>query len=94
MENMICDTSPEAERIQIELLRQAGPTKRFSIMCSLSETVNRMSMRAIQKANPDMSQIEVKLRFVALHYGSGLADKLRDYVEERPECKAQMLLRH
>jgi len=43
-----------------------------------------LSKRAIQRANPDMSEREVDLAFVEHHYGKALAEQLRSYMECEP----------
>lgn len=84
--SLISDTSPEAERVQIALLRRAGPGRRFDLMRSLTATTVALSRRAIQRANPDLSQHELDLRFVELHYGRELAGRLRTYLENRADA--------
>ena len=85
---MICqspDTTPQAEKVQIELIRQSSVAKRISIVRSLTQTAMFLSRRAIQRANPSLSEREVDLLFVELHYGKDLAERLRSYMErERP----------
>ena len=79
------DTAPQAERVQIELIRESGVSERISRVRSLSQTVMFLSRRAIQRANPSLSEREVDLAFVELHYGKDLAERLRLYTErERP----------
>lgn len=77
------DTHPTAEEVQLQLLRQATPAKRFAIMCSLSQTVAALSRRAIQRANPAYSQQELDLAFVSYYYGEALAGRVRLYLEQR-----------
>ena len=77
------DTHPQAEEIQIMLLRQVSIAERFAIMHSLSETAIQLSRRAIQRANPTYSELEVNLAFVAYHYGEDLAERVRQYLEQR-----------
>jgi len=77
------DTSIEAERVQIELLRQAGVPRRVALARSLSQTAMFLSRRAIQRANPSFNQRQVDLAFVALHYGEDLAERLRLYLERK-----------
>jgi hypothetical protein len=74
------DTHPEAERVQVELLRQASVSKRLSLALSLSETAMSLSRRAIRRARPGISEREVGLTFVELHYGRELAQRVREYV--------------
>jgi len=77
------DTHLGAEEIQIMLLRQATVAKRLAVMRSLSRTVIQLSRRAIRRANPTYSQLEVKLAFVAYHYGEELAKRSSQYLEQR-----------
>ena len=77
------DTTPEAEKIQIELLRKATISRRMSIVRSLSQTVMYLSRRAIKRANPSFTEREVDIAFVANHYGQDLAERLRIYLKQR-----------
>jgi len=77
------DTSVQAERVQIELLRQAGVSRRVALARSLSQTAMFLSRRAIQRANPSFSRRQVDLAFVAVHYGEDLAVRLRLYLERK-----------
>jgi hypothetical protein len=81
---MICqspDTDPRAEKVLIELIRKSSVAERISRVRSLSQTVMFLSRRAIQRANPCMTEREVNLAFVELHYGKALAEQLRSYME-------------
>lgn len=71
------DTSPEAHRVQIELLRRASTAQRFQLARALSDTTLRLSWRAIRQENPCASEEELALAFARLLYGRDLADRLR-----------------
>ena len=71
------DTDPEAEARQIALLRAAGPSRRVGTALALSATVIALARRALGRAMPNASELEVQLRFVELHYGRDLADGVR-----------------
>lgn len=77
------DTTPEAEEMQIELLRRASVTRRAEIMFSLSATTRWLAYEAIKKANPGISDIEADLLFVEYHYGKDLAGKVRACLAEK-----------
>ena len=77
------DTDPQAERVQIELLRAASVSERISLVRSLSQTVMTLSRRAIQRVNLSMSERELDLAFVAYHYGEDLAERLRQYLRRK-----------
>jgi hypothetical protein len=83
MASRSADTDPEAERVQIELLRQAGPARRLQMGLSLSAWVITMAKNAIRRSMPEASELEVDLRFVELHYGRELADDVRRYLAAR-----------
>ena len=76
------DTHPEAERVQIDIIRQASVARRISIVRSLSQTSIFLSRRAIARAHPELNEQKVDLLFVAYHYGDDLAAHLREYLEQ------------
>ncbi len=77
------DTCEQAEKVQIELIRRATVAQRISTLRSLSQTAMFLSKRAIQRANPSFSKRQVDLKFVELHYGKNLAEKLQAYLESK-----------
>lgn len=83
MDEPLSDTSPAAHRAHIELLRKATNSQRAALALELSDTVIALSKRAIRRANPDASEIELAWRFVAQHYGKDLADGVRRKLEAR-----------
>lgn len=76
------DTHPEAEKVQIDLIRKTDFSKRMTMLASLTETVRLLSFRAIKRANPGLSDRECDILFVEYHYGKELADKLKKYFEK------------
>lgn len=77
------DTTPEAERVQIDLLRAAPVSRRLHLAWSLSATVIGAARRALARANPQASQAELDVRFVEIHYGPDLATALREDLRRR-----------
>ncbi|MGB1799345.1 MAG: hypothetical protein ACPHLK_00785 [Gammaproteobacteria bacterium] len=82
MHSKLSDTHPEIEKIQLSLIREANIAKRISLVRSLSQTTIQLSRRAIARANPELSDKEVDIAFVASHYGSDLADRLKTYISK------------
>ncbi len=78
------DTSPAAERVQIELLRRASVAQRAALARSLSRTTLQLARRAVERANPDADAQEIAVRFVAICYGRELAESLRQYLRSAP----------
>jgi hypothetical protein len=79
------DTSPEAHRVQLDLLRKATPAKRASLARSLSRFTMRLSRSALRRARPEASERDIDLAFVELCYGRDLAERLRTYLAARLE---------
>ena len=77
MRDGLNDTDAEAERVQLELLRRAGPARRLQLALSLSRSVMSLSRGGIARRLEDASPEELGLRFVEVHYGAELADALR-----------------
>jgi hypothetical protein len=77
MKTLSSDTDPEAERVQIALLRQAGSARRFALARSLSRTTMQLARRTIRRRHPDASEEELGLIFVATYYGPELANRMR-----------------
>ena len=77
------DTSPEMERVQIELIRKATSTKLFGLVRSMSQTMIEASIRNIRKLHPDASQEEITVIFVELYYGKKVADLVRSQIEKK-----------
>jgi len=80
---LLSDTHPEAEQVQIELLRKLSVAERFSKVRALTARTLGLSKRAIARANPDFSPEEVKLKLIELHYGADLAQRVREYLANR-----------
>lgn len=76
-------TDPEAEGVQLSLLRNASNARRGSLALALSGWALQMAQRAIRRAHPELSEREVGLRFVELHYGEDLAERVRRHLAER-----------
>ena len=77
------DTSPDAERVQVALIRQASVARRLHIALRLSATVISSARRALARARPQASARERDLRFVELHYGAALAKELGEELARR-----------
>lgn len=77
------DTSLEAANFQIALLQSKTTSQRLALTLSLSETTAHLSKRAIWRANPQLSENEMRCRFIELHYGRTLADSFRKYLQDR-----------
>ena len=71
------DTTLDAERVQVALLRAAPVARRLHLAVGLSAAVIGVARRALARAQPHASARELDLRFVELHYGADIADGVR-----------------
>jgi hypothetical protein len=79
----LSDTDREAALVQLDLMRRASPAQRLRLALSLSRAVITLSRDGLARWMPAASETEIGLRFVALHYGSALADEVRADLEGR-----------
>ncbi len=79
----IRDTSPEAESVLIQLLRERPAPMRLADAVSASNRVAEQCKNAIRRWNPQISENEVKLRFIELNYGQEIADDVRAYLGDK-----------
>jgi hypothetical protein len=80
----LSDTDPDSERVQIELLRAAGPSRRASLALGLTRTVIALSRRALRAAHPELPEPEIELLWVEFHYGREIAEGIRRYRRPPP----------
>jgi hypothetical protein len=67
------DTSPETERVLIELLRQAPAWRRLQLADRMSNTVRSLSLAGLRARHPNASETELRRRFADIHLGPNLA---------------------
>jgi hypothetical protein len=83
MSTQSIDTHPEIEKLQISLIRNASVSKRISKVRSLSQSVIRLSKRAILRANPNFSQMDADIAFIEYHYGRELSVSVKKYLNKK-----------
>jgi hypothetical protein len=80
--NRLSDTHPNAARVQLELMRAAGHERRSELMNQYSQELIRASrLRLLQKHQGN--ELEAKLEWVKLQYGTDLEQKVRSYLVGR-----------
>jgi hypothetical protein len=79
------DTSPEMERVQIEMLQKAPLTKRFAMIESWSQFILEAAKQGIRRDYPEACEEEVALILVARQYGQPLADGVRRQLSQRKQ---------
>jgi hypothetical protein len=69
------DTSPEAERVLIELLRKAPVWRRLQLADRMSNMARGLSLAGLRMRHPMASEVELRRRFADVHLGPELALK-------------------
>lgn len=77
------DTHPDAEAVQLELIRQMSPEKRVGKAIALSGQVIRMAKAAIRRQFPQYTEEEVGIKFIEVHYGEALASAVEAHLKGR-----------
>ncbi|GAC1308081.1 MAG: hypothetical protein NVSMB27_45830 [Ktedonobacteraceae bacterium] len=77
MKTQSIDTSLDAERVLIEMIRRAPLPKRFAFVQSWTVSMMEAGRQYVQQLHPQASDEEVQLLFVERQYGKDLTDELR-----------------
>ena len=77
---MPTDTSADADRVQLSLLRQAGVQRRASLAIGLSASVVAMSRAAMRARLPNATARELDIAWVRSAYGEKLATALEAHL--------------
>lgn len=65
----VSDTTPRAAAIQLDLYRNAGPSRRATIAAELSDAVRETTLAGIRRRHPEYSEREIAAAFLRLVYG-------------------------
>ena len=76
MRTQSSDTSPEAERVLIELLRQAPAWRKLQLTDHMSAVTRQLCWAGIRSRHPNATPAEWRRRFAEIHLGSKLAAKV------------------
>jgi hypothetical protein len=76
LEMSTSDTSPEAESIQIDLLRKAPTWKRLRVAAEMSETVMLLSRIGVARRNPGATPAELRRLAAETILGPDLASRV------------------
>ena len=75
MRQLAEDTSPEAERVLIELLRKASPARKLAMVLSANRTARALALTGLRERHPGESPERLRRRLADLWLGPELAAK-------------------
>ena len=88
MRSMLSDTHPDAERFQLDLIRKMTVAERLARAAEWTAIGGQHVPPGTRPANPAPRKRELDLLWMEQQYGRDLAVRLRNYLQERPPCKA------
>lgn len=79
MSGLYSDTHPKMEALQIQLWRQASPTRKMQMLAQLNASARTLALTGLPSRYPQASEAELRRRLADLLLGEELA--LRVYGE-------------
>ena len=72
----LSDTSPDAERVQIELMRRAPAWRKLELVGQMNETVRLLALSGLRQCYPQATPEELRRRLADLWLGAELAARV------------------
>jgi len=76
MSKLFSDTHSKMEALQLELWRQADPTRKMQMVAQLNETTRLLAITGLRSQFPQASAEELRRRLAGLILGEELAKKV------------------
>ena len=70
------DTNPKMEAFQIQLWRQASPTRKMNMLAQLNAAARLLALTGLRAQYPQASEAELRLKLAGLLFGDALARKV------------------
>ncbi len=82
------DTSPHIEQVQIELLRQMPPWRKFALVGQLNRMVDTLALNGLRQRHPHAAPEELRRRLADIRLGPDLAARVYGQLpEEWPDAE-------
>ena len=76
MSRLSSDTHPKMEALQIQLWRQASPTRKMHMLAQLNASARMLAMTGLHSRFPNASETELRFKLAGLLLGDELARKV------------------
>jgi len=73
---VLSDTTPEAEAVQLRLLRAASAWRKLELMAQLNFTARHLALIGLRERHPHADEAELRRRLADLLLGSELAARV------------------
>ncbi len=75
MSALFSDTHPKMEALQIQLWRQASPTRKMNMVAQLNASARLLAQAGLRSRFPQASEAELRFKLAVLLLGDDLARK-------------------
>ena len=76
MSSLYSDTHPKMEALQIQLWRQANPTRKMEMVAQLNASVRMLALSGLRSRFPKATEAELRRRLAGLLLGEELTLKV------------------
>lgn len=76
MSALFSDTHPKMEALQIQLWRQATPTRKMNMLAQLNASARLLAMAGLRSRYPNAGEAELRRRLAGLLLGDELSRKV------------------
>jgi hypothetical protein len=76
MSKLFSDTHPKMEALQIQLWREASPTRKMEMLAQLNDSTRLLAMTGLRSQFPQANAEELRRRLAGLILGEELARKV------------------
>jgi hypothetical protein len=76
MSALSSDTNPKMEALQIQLWRQASPTRKMDMLAQLNASARTLALAGLRLRHPQASEAELHRRLAGLLLGEEVAYKV------------------
>ncbi len=73
MQTLSSDTHPDAEEVQLELLRRMPPWRKLELVDGMTQMVYSLVLAGLRERHPQATKEELRLRMATLVLGPDLA---------------------
>ena len=76
MSALFSDTHPKMEALQIQLWRQASPTRKMQALAQLNASARMLAMTGLRSRFPNANEAELRFKLACLLLGDELARRV------------------
>jgi len=76
MSALFTDTHPKMEALQIQLWRQASPTRKMEMLAQLNQLARTLALTGLRSQHPDAGDTELRFMLAELVLGDYMARKV------------------